>query len=202
MHEVSDHLSHQQDASQPWCVLVVMSWMSRPCFRWCLSRRWSASWTRLKMPLNTKGWVQEALRVSLAAVPANRSASCLGFVQQIDEMLAGSLSQEDEDAVLAELEEITQVRLSCRPARLQLHLQWFSSIKKSPTVFWLWPGHWLNLGIKVNLSFKCALKLLLSNYNMHVAPPGVCQQHLQQLTGMNVLIWSVQLISCFKIKLC
>lgn len=29
--------------------------------------------------------------------------------QQIDEMLAGSLSQEDEDAVLAELEAITQV---------------------------------------------------------------------------------------------
>lgn len=30
-------------------------------------------------------------------------------LQQIDEMLAGSLSQEDEDAVLAELEAITQV---------------------------------------------------------------------------------------------
>lgn len=29
--------------------------------------------------------------------------------QQIDEMLAGSLTQEDEDAVLAELEAITQV---------------------------------------------------------------------------------------------
>lgn len=39
-----------------------------------------------------------------------------GFVQQIDEMLAGSLSQEDEDAVLAELEAITQVRLRCQPA--------------------------------------------------------------------------------------
>lgn len=32
-------------------------------------------------------------------------------LQQIDEMLAGSLSQEDEDAVLAELEAITQVGL-------------------------------------------------------------------------------------------
>lgn len=32
-------------------------------------------------------------------------------VQEIDEMLAGSLSQEDEDAVLAELEAITQVGL-------------------------------------------------------------------------------------------
>lgn len=30
-------------------------------------------------------------------------------LQQIDEMLAGSLTQEDEDAVLAELEAITQV---------------------------------------------------------------------------------------------
>ncbi len=30
-------------------------------------------------------------------------------VQQIDEMLAGSLTQEDEEAVLAELEAITQV---------------------------------------------------------------------------------------------
>lgn len=30
-------------------------------------------------------------------------------MQQIDEMLAGSLSQEDEDAVLAELEAITEV---------------------------------------------------------------------------------------------
>lgn len=43
--------------------------------------------------------------------------SCLLFtesllsLQQIDEMLAGSLSQEDEDAVLAELEAITQVGL-------------------------------------------------------------------------------------------
>lgn len=34
-------------------------------------------------------------------------------MQQIDEMLAGSLSQEDEDAVLAELEEITQVGVIC-----------------------------------------------------------------------------------------
>lgn len=33
-------------------------------------------------------------------------------LQQIDEMLAGSLTQEDEDAVLAELEAITQVCLS------------------------------------------------------------------------------------------
>lgn len=33
-------------------------------------------------------------------------------LQQIDEMLAGSLTQEDEDAVLAELEAITQVGLS------------------------------------------------------------------------------------------
>lgn len=30
-------------------------------------------------------------------------------LQQIDEMLAGALTQEDEDAVLAELEAITQV---------------------------------------------------------------------------------------------
>lgn len=33
-------------------------------------------------------------------------------LQQIDEMLAGSLTQEDEDAVLAELEAITQVSFS------------------------------------------------------------------------------------------
>ena len=33
-------------------------------------------------------------------------------LQQIDEMLAGSLSQEDEDAVLAELEAITQVSMT------------------------------------------------------------------------------------------
>ena len=39
------------------------------------------------------------------------SSLCL-FQQQIDEMLAGSLSQEDEDAVLAELEAITQVWLT------------------------------------------------------------------------------------------
>lgn len=31
------------------------------------------------------------------------------LLQQIDEMLAGVLTQEDEDAVLAELEAITQV---------------------------------------------------------------------------------------------
>lgn len=31
------------------------------------------------------------------------------YVQQIDDILAGSLTQEDEDAVLAELEAITQV---------------------------------------------------------------------------------------------
>lgn len=38
-------------------------------------------------------------------------------MQQIDEMLAGSLSPEDEDAVLAELEAITQVPLlSISPA--------------------------------------------------------------------------------------
>lgn len=30
-------------------------------------------------------------------------------MQQIDELLAGSLTQEDDDAVLAELEAITQV---------------------------------------------------------------------------------------------
>lgn len=47
----------------------------------------------------------------------------LGCVQQIDEMLAGSLSQEDEDAVLAELEAITQVRLRCLPAQLHPQLQ-------------------------------------------------------------------------------
>lgn len=33
-------------------------------------------------------------------------------VQEIDEMLAGSLTQEDEDAILAELEAITQVSLN------------------------------------------------------------------------------------------
>lgn len=31
------------------------------------------------------------------------------LLQQIDEMLAGALTQEDEDAVLAELEAITRV---------------------------------------------------------------------------------------------
>lgn len=35
-------------------------------------------------------------------------------MQQIDEMLAGSLTQEDEDAVLAELESITQVGLGSK----------------------------------------------------------------------------------------
>lgn len=50
-----------------------------------------------------------------------------GCVQQIDEMLAGSLSQEDEDAVLAELEAITQVCLHWQPAELYLQLQWFSA---------------------------------------------------------------------------
>lgn len=48
-------------------------------------------------------------------------------VQQIDEMLAGSLSQEDEDAVLAELEAITQVRLHCQPAQLRPQLQCFAA---------------------------------------------------------------------------
>lgn len=33
-------------------------------------------------------------------------------LQEIDEMLAGSLTQEDEDAILAELEAITQVSLN------------------------------------------------------------------------------------------
>lgn len=36
----------------------------------------------------------------------------LFFLQQIDEMLAGSLSQEDEEAVLTELAAITQVHAS------------------------------------------------------------------------------------------
>lgn len=38
--------------------------------------------------------------------PAN---TCFLLSQQIDELLAGALTQEDEDAVLAELEAITQV---------------------------------------------------------------------------------------------
>lgn len=41
-------------------------------------------------------------------LPNNRAIDIFS-VQQIDEMLAGSLSQEDEDAILAELEAITQV---------------------------------------------------------------------------------------------
>ena len=41
------------------------------------------------------------------------------FQQQIDEMLTGSLSQEDEDAVLAELEAITQV---CLTVFLSFHI--------------------------------------------------------------------------------
>lgn len=40
--------------------------------------------------------------------------------QQIDEMLVGSLSQEDEDAVLAELEAITQVGLITASTRAEL----------------------------------------------------------------------------------
>ena len=32
------------------------------------------------------------------------------FFQEIDELLSGSLTQEDEDAVLQELEEMTQVK--------------------------------------------------------------------------------------------
>lgn len=36
------------------------------------------------------------------------------LLQQIDEMLAGALTQEDEDAVLAELEAITQVGVKQR----------------------------------------------------------------------------------------
>lgn len=44
--------------------------------------------------------------------------------QQIDDMLAGSLSQEDEDAVLAELEALTQVGL------ISIHADYVSS-------FWL-----------------------------------------------------------------
>lgn len=38
--------------------------------------------------------------------------------QQIDDMLAGSLSQEDEDAVLAELEALTQVGLISIPVNV------------------------------------------------------------------------------------
>lgn len=80
MHEVSDYLSDQQDASRPRCVLVFMSWVSRPCVRWCLLKRSSASWMRLKMPLSTKGWVQETLKVLLAVVPANSSALYLIYL--------------------------------------------------------------------------------------------------------------------------
>lgn len=36
------------------------------------------------------------------------------LLQQIDEILAGALTQEDEDAVLAELEAITQVGVKLR----------------------------------------------------------------------------------------
>lgn len=43
-------------------------------------------------------------------------------LQQIDEMLAGALTQEDEDAVLAELEAITQVGIGLNP--LLLLLSW------------------------------------------------------------------------------
>lgn len=43
---------------------------------------------------------------TVAVLSANTFSSLL---QQIDEMLAGALTQEDEDAVLAELEAITQV---------------------------------------------------------------------------------------------
>lgn len=44
------------------------------------------------------------------------------LLQQIDEMLAGALTQEDEDAVLAELEAITQVGIGLNP--LLLVLSW------------------------------------------------------------------------------
>lgn len=45
-----------------------------------------------------------------------------GLLQQIDEMLAGALTQEDEDAVLAELEAITQVGIGLN--HLLLLLSW------------------------------------------------------------------------------
>uniref|UniRef100_A0A8C4GT49 Charged multivesicular body protein 6 n=1 Tax=Dicentrarchus labrax TaxID=13489 RepID=A0A8C4GT49_DICLA len=41
----------------------------------------------------------------------DETQDAIEYQRQIDEMLAGSLSQEDEDAVLAELEAITQVGL-------------------------------------------------------------------------------------------
>lgn len=47
----------------------------------------------------------------------------LWLLQQIDEMLAGALTQEDEDAVLAELEAITQVGIGVNP--LLFPLSWW-----------------------------------------------------------------------------
>uniref|UniRef100_A0A672IZB2 Charged multivesicular body protein 6a n=1 Tax=Salarias fasciatus TaxID=181472 RepID=A0A672IZB2_SALFA len=43
----------------------------------------------------------------------DETQEAIEYQRQIDEMLAGSLTQEDEDAVLAELEAITQVRVEC-----------------------------------------------------------------------------------------
>lgn len=58
------------------------------------------------------GWLLQPKLVSPDSKPRSvdlfLTSVCL---QQIDEMLAGSLSPEDEDAVLAELEAITQVGL-------------------------------------------------------------------------------------------
>lgn len=42
-------------------------------------------------------------------LPGDRQGFVFLFLQQIDELLAGALTPEDEDAVLAELEAITQV---------------------------------------------------------------------------------------------
>uniref|UniRef100_A0A8C5DPB9 Charged multivesicular body protein 6-like n=1 Tax=Gouania willdenowi TaxID=441366 RepID=A0A8C5DPB9_GOUWI len=45
----------------------------------------------------------------------DETQDAVDYQRQIDEMLAGSFTQEDEDAVLAELEAITQVGVNLRP---------------------------------------------------------------------------------------
>lgn len=58
----------------------------------------------MRIPLKSLLLSQQKTEPSLCC-----QLTCFLLLQQIDEMLAGALTQEDEDAVLAELEAITQV---------------------------------------------------------------------------------------------
>ena len=60
------------------------------------------------------------------------------FFQEIDELLSGSLTQEDEDAVLQELEEMTQVKCYTSWANKSIRIKtsslniWMTKKKLSP----------------------------------------------------------------------